>query len=86
MLTQLMNGLAPLESTWKGVGGSSFQQTKQTVESEAKKLSQALHGLGADIGLVGKVYATADSDAGQQMNTVASEASGITSGLSAGSA
>lgn len=84
MLTQLMNGLAPLESTWKGIGGQSFQQVKATVETEAKKLSGALHGLGSDIGMVGKVYASADSDQGQQMNTVASETSGITAGLTLG--
>ena len=85
MLTQLMNGLAPLESSWKGLGGTSFQQVKLTVEEQTNKLTGALNGLGNDVGLVGANYNTADDESGGKMNEVQSTTTGITDGLTMGS-
>lgn len=75
MLTTLMAGLQNLEGSWKGSGGTTFIQVKQTVNEQTAKLYNALHGMGSDIGIAGAAYENADQLAQQEM---AKANSGIT--------
>lgn len=81
MLNSLMNQLASLESYWQGRGGTSFAQTKLTVQTELDRLNQALNGIAADINTAGTNYASADEEQSSQMTNVNSATTGITSSL-----
>ncbi|MFV0532606.1 MAG: WXG100 family type VII secretion target [Cumulibacter sp.] len=65
MLAALMNGLEPLQSTWKGAGGTSFISAKAQVEAATNKLHYALTTLGEDMSQAGVQYNQADEQ-GQQ--------------------
>lgn len=80
-INSLMNNLSTLQSTWLGRGGTAFTTTTQTVNAETTKLNQALLGISADIRTAGVNYTNADEEQGSQMNTVNSQATGITAGL-----
>jgi len=81
MLTTLVNQLQPLQENWRGAGGTSFQNTTATVQSETAKLNNALTGIASDVGQAGSNYANADSEQSSTMNNVASSTTGITSAL-----
>jgi len=81
MLTTLLNQLAPLEGYWTGRGGSSFAQTKATVQTELNRLNQALNGIATDVNTAGVNYSAADDEQQSQMNNVNSATTGITSSL-----
>jgi WXG100 family type VII secretion target len=83
MLTKLLGDLQQLEGHWLGQGGTSFVQTKATVQTETTKLHNALTGIAADVGTAGTNYAAADSDQKSTMDNVNSQASGITAALRA---
>ena len=81
MVNNLMNQLAQLEGYWTGKGGTSFGQTKQTVQTELARLNQALNGIAADVSTAGTNYAAADDEQHTQMTNVNSATTGITSSL-----
>lgn len=80
-ISSLMNNLSTLQSTWLGLGGTAFTATTQTVSEETKKLNQALLGISADINTAATNYTGSDEQQQSQMNTVNSQTSGITAGL-----
>ena len=81
MLNTLLNQLAPLENFWTGRGGTSFAQTKLTVQTELNRLNQALNGIATDVSTAGTNYAVADDEQHSQMSNVNSATTGITSSL-----
>ena len=80
-INSLMNNLSTLQSTWLGRGGTAFSTTTETVNVETTKLNHALLGISADIRTAGVNYVQADDEQHGQMNTVNSQATGITAGL-----
>ena len=83
MLTTLVQQLQPLQENWRGAGGTSFQTTTATVQTETSKLNNALTGIATAVGTAGTNYANADSEQQTQMNNVNSATTGITSALQA---
>ena len=81
MLNTLMNQLSQLEGYWTGRGGSSFAQTKATVQTELNRLNSALNGIASDVSTAGTNYAAADDEQHSQMSNVNSATTGITSSL-----
>ena len=81
MLTTLLNQLAPLEAYWQGRGGTSFAQTKATVQTELDRLNRALNGIASDINTASTNYSAADDEQQSQMSNVNSATTGITSSL-----
>jgi WXG100 family type VII secretion target len=67
MLRQLMNELATLESTWKGLGAQAFEQVKQQYAADLKKLNQALSETAASIRASGQHYDSTDTEAASKV-------------------
>lgn len=79
MLAALLNGLEPLQSTWKGAGGTSFISAKSQVETATNKLYYALTTLGDDMAQAGVQYNSADEQGSQVIQKTEAEFSSLAS-------
>ena len=76
MLAALLNGLEPLQTSWKGQGGTSFISAKSQVEAATNKLHYALTSLGEDMAQAGVQYNQADEQGKQAIQKTEQEFAG----------
>ncbi|WP_203729559.1 WXG100 family type VII secretion target [Paractinoplanes durhamensis] len=67
MLSQLMNQLSQLSSSWKGMGAQAFEQVKIQYESDLKQLNQALAETAESIKASGLGYDSTDTSAASKL-------------------
>ncbi|WP_430781044.1 WXG100 family type VII secretion target [Actinoplanes sp. G11-F43] len=67
MLTDLMNELSTLNSTWKGLGAVAFENVKQGYAADLRTLNDALAQTSEAIRTSGTSYSSADSEAASRV-------------------
>jgi WXG100 family type VII secretion target len=70
-LSNLLNRLEPLTSSWQGAAAASFQILKQRWHDNATTLNQALHGIGDGLGQSHQTYQSHETTNVQDLNRVA---------------
>lgn len=68
MLSTLLSELSTLESTWKGLGASAFEQVKQQYMADQKSLNQALSETAQSIRDSGTGYDSTDTSAASKLS------------------
>ncbi|MGH3699491.1 MAG: WXG100 family type VII secretion target [Pseudonocardiaceae bacterium] len=69
-LSDLMNRLEPLTSTWQGQAATSFHQLKIRWNDNATKLNHALHGIGDGLKQSHQTYQAHEATNVQDVNRV----------------
>ncbi|MGH3524439.1 MAG: WXG100 family type VII secretion target [Mycobacterium sp.] len=70
-LTNLLNRLEPLTSSWQGAAATSFHTLKQRWHDNATKLNQALQGIGEGLGQSHQTYQSHETANVQDLNRAA---------------
>jgi WXG100 family type VII secretion target len=69
MLSTLMTELSTLNSTWRGLGATAFEQVRAQYEADLKSLNQALADTAESIRASGVGYHTTDTDAASRLSS-----------------
>lgn len=69
-LSSLMSQLAPLEGAWKGQAATAFQTLIQRWNEDARKLNEALRGIGEAIQGSARTYAQQEEEHSTTMNKI----------------
>ncbi len=81
MLTGLMNELIPLQDSWKGAGGGSFQQVRDRFDKDMAHLNRSLRSLAEAVGSAGRDYTVSDDEMRSEMERAGASAGSITQAL-----
>lgn len=81
LLTGLMNQLTPLQSAWRGAGGSSFEGVRVRFEGDMANLNVALRSIAEAVGSSGRDYAVTDDEMRSEMDRAGASAGSITQAL-----
>jgi WXG100 family type VII secretion target len=69
MLSSLLAELEVLQTAWRGAGGRSFEQVKQTWSQDQSNLQRALRETATAIRTAGQQYDSSDTDAASRVAT-----------------
>ncbi len=69
-LSSLMSGLAPLEGAWQGPAATAFQTLIQRWNEDARRLNQALQGIGEAIQGSARTYGQQEEEQAAAMNRI----------------
>lgn len=78
--SRLMGALEPLESQFKGLAGTAFQEAKQNAHTDLMKIVNALNTLAASVNKTGVTFATTDQQSEAEIRKVVSQ-SGVSGGI-----
>jgi WXG100 family type VII secretion target len=81
MFNKLMNELTPLQSSWVGAGGSSFQGIKDRFDGDVANLNVALRSIAQAVSTAGRDYTLSDDEMRQEMQQAGASAGEITRAL-----
>ena len=70
MLSKLMSELEGLQSAWRGAGGRSFTEVKQSWHQNQTTIQRALRETAAAIRTSGQQYDTSDTEAASRVGAV----------------
>lgn len=80
-MNALMNSLTPLESTWVGQGGMSFQQVRARYNEDVAKLHNSLSTVAAKVAEASSGYVTSDTESSDSVSRAGADAGSISSKL-----
>ncbi len=81
MFNKLMDELTPLQTSWVGAGGSSFQQVRERFDGDVANLNVALRSIAAAVASAGHDYTLSDDEVRTEMQHAGASAGEITSAL-----
>jgi len=81
MFNKLMNELTPLQTSWVGAGGGSFQQVRDRFDQDVAKLNVALRSIASAVSTAGRDYTLSDDEMRQEMQQAGASAGEITRAL-----
>jgi WXG100 family type VII secretion target len=84
MFNKLMNELTPLQSSWVGASGSSFQQVRERFDGDVANLNVALRSIAEAVATAGRDYTVSDDEMRSEMQHAGATAGEITQALKLG--
>jgi len=81
MFNNLMNELTPLQTSWMGAGGSSFQQVRERFDGDVANLNVALRSIAQAVATAGQDYTLSDDEVRTEMQQAGATAGEITQAL-----
>lgn len=81
MFNKLMEELTPLQTSWVGAGGSSFQQVRERFDGDVANLNVALRSIASAVASAGHDYSLSDDEVRNEMQQAGATAGEITAAL-----